>query len=299
MLTEIDMPHIDTPHLFLFFLLYAFIGWVCEEIYCCSLQKKFVYRGMLFGPICPIYGFGGILILYALYPWRTTWVRLYIASMIVTSILEYFTSWLLERLFHAKWWDYSHLPFNLNGRVCLLNSSLFGLGGLALEHFLHPLAEKLIFMPAIQPYIEYIVMALAFILAVDILATIRKLVDFATTMEKLKSFGEQLKDRYQDEEWLNTHSFHHMVNSVREKAKNDSTKFSKNFLASMEKLGKRDRNTENWIKRFPSMSSQEYGEVFEHFRIGMKEYYEEQKKLLAEQKKSIKEKADSLKKKAD
>ena len=92
---------IDSAHLFLFFLSYAFLGWICEEIWCTVKSRKITKRGMLHGPICPIYGFGSVLILYLLEPWRTTWVRLFFASVIVTSILEYFTSWLLEKLFHA------------------------------------------------------------------------------------------------------------------------------------------------------------------------------------------------------
>ncbi len=294
MLTEIDMPHIDVPHLFLFFILYSFLGWLCEEIYCCSLQRKFVYRGMLFGPICPIYGFGGLIILYALYPWRTTFVRLFIASMILTSVLEYFTSWLLEKLFHAKWWDYSKIPFNLNGRVCLLNSTLFGMGGLALEHILHPLAEKLIFMEELDPYVNYIATALAVVLTVDVLATVKKLVDFSAAMEKLKSYGEQIKERYQDEDWLNTHSFNNMMKSLREKVKSDSNKFSKKFLENMESIAKRDKNAERWLRKFPSMTSAEYGEIFEHLRISVKEWGEEQKKLLEEEKKELKAKKENF-----
>ena len=113
-----DIPQIPQQHLFLLFLLYSFVGWVCEEIWVSTLYRKIEKRGMLAGSVCPIYGFGALIILFAVYPWRGTWVRLFIASAVCASALEYFSSWLLETLFHTKWWDYSKQRFNLNGRVC-------------------------------------------------------------------------------------------------------------------------------------------------------------------------------------
>lgn len=99
MSTVLTMLNIDMQHLFIMFLIFSFVGWTCEEIYCSIGQRKLVKRGMLYGPICPIYGFGGVIIIYCLYPWRDTWVRLFFASMILTSVLEYFVSWLLEKIF--------------------------------------------------------------------------------------------------------------------------------------------------------------------------------------------------------
>src|SRR5574344_3159072 len=183
----LETLQIDMPHLFLMFLIFAFIGWSCEEVYVSIGQRKLVKRGMLYGPICPIYGFGGIIMLW-LYPWRDTWFKLFFASMFLTSVLEYFVSWLLERLFHAKWWDYSKNPFNLNGRVCLLNSILFGLLGIAEWHYIEPFVYNIVYWKPAQPWFEYIYVILALILSADILATIHKLVDFNSTMEKFKQF---------------------------------------------------------------------------------------------------------------
>ena len=294
MVTAIDMPAIGIAHLFLFFMLYSFVGWVSEEIYCSSIERKLVYRGMLYGPICPIYGFGGIIILYALYPWRTTWVRLFIASMILTSILEYFTSWLLEKLFHAKWWDYSHLAFNLNGRVCLLNSTLFGLGGLALWHFMHPLAEKLIYMPSLQKYVPYIAGGLALVLATDIAFTIRRLVNFTSAMKKLKNFSLQLKEKFGNEDWFKAENMHSMISSVMEKAKNSGEEFNQKISEMIKELKGNEKSVANLFKKFPSMTSIDYRESLDHIKLSLKEYMEEQKRLLKENEETAKEKAKEL-----
>lgn len=274
-MTEIDMPSIDFPHLFIFFILYAFVGWICEEIYCSSLQRKIVKRGMLFGPICPIYGFGALAILYILYPWRQTWARLFFASMVVTSILEFFTSWLLEKLFHAKWWDYSQHPFNLNGRVCLLNSTLFGIGGLALEHVMHPAAEKLVFLDALQPYVNHIAIALAFILAVDVGTTVHRLVDFAATVNKFKAMGGKLGE------------------SVKESL--EELKSGEHGFGGIGKFSL--RNAEKWFARFPSMTSVEHGDVLESLKKRLSDYAEQQKILVENEKRALKEKTQNLKKK--
>ena len=159
---------------------------------------------MLHGPICPIYGFGALIILFGIYPWRETWFRLFVASAILASILEYFSSWLLETIFHTKWWDYSAHKFNLNGRICLLNSCAFGLGGVALEHFLHPIAVNLIFAPKIQPFIPSIYYAFSTILGIDVIFTIKARIESGSIQasEKMRERLEKFSRRQRNEESL-------------------------------------------------------------------------------------------------
>ena len=83
-------------HVFLLFLCYSFIGWAWETALCSTREKRFINRGFLYGPLCPVYGFGGLLIMYLLKPWAHTWIPLFLASMVITSILEYLTSWGME-----------------------------------------------------------------------------------------------------------------------------------------------------------------------------------------------------------
>ncbi len=134
----------DCCLLFLYFFLYAVIGWCCEVVYCSIPAKRFINRGFLNGPYCPIYGVGAIIIVAVLAKYINDPVSVFIAGMISTSALEYVTSWGMEKLFHAKWWDYSNHRFNLNGRICLLNSVLFGVMSLALMYLVHPFVSKIV-----------------------------------------------------------------------------------------------------------------------------------------------------------
>ncbi|HBB29668.1 MAG TPA: hypothetical protein DC000_10580, partial [Clostridiales bacterium] len=107
---------------FIYFIMYSVIGWICEVIFCSIPEKKFINRGFLNGPLCPIYGFGALIVIFFLTPFKDSIFLVFIFGLIVTSTLEYFTSYAMEKLFHSKWWDYSNNRFNINGRVCLLNS---------------------------------------------------------------------------------------------------------------------------------------------------------------------------------
>lgn len=119
-------------YLFLIFMFYSFLGYLCE-IVCSSIkQKKLVNRGFLCGPYCPIYGVGALFILFFLLRFKKDPILVYVLGTILTSALEYITSFLLEKIFHNKWWDYSNEKFNLNGRVYLFNSLLFGFGSLVI-----------------------------------------------------------------------------------------------------------------------------------------------------------------------
>lgn len=131
-------------HLFLYFIIYSVIGWMCEVVYCSVPQKRFVNRGVLRGPLCPIYGCGGLLVIFALQDFTQNPFSVFCVGVLLTSTLEYITSFLMEKLFHARWWDYSDKKFNLNGRVCLLNSLLFGLLSLVLMYGLHPFVVRVV-----------------------------------------------------------------------------------------------------------------------------------------------------------
>ena len=126
---------------FVYFVLYSFLGWVCETIYCSIDDKKFVNRGFLNGPFCPIYGTGALLVIDIFMKYKDDLVVLFILSVVITSIVEYITSYLLEKIFNLQLWDYSTYFFNLNGRVCLKNSLLFGVLSILAVEVIHPAVE--------------------------------------------------------------------------------------------------------------------------------------------------------------
>lgn len=130
--------------LFLIFLVLSFIGYICEIIYCSYLAKKFVNRGFLFGPVCPIYGIGGLLIIWLLADYRPYPLLVFLLGVFITAVVEYYTSYLFEKVFNNKWWDYSDKKYNINGRVCLENCVLFGIGALLGIYVFDPLFTYLI-----------------------------------------------------------------------------------------------------------------------------------------------------------
>ena len=163
--------------LFLYFILYSFLGWCCESVYCSVIQRKWVNRGFLNGPFCPVYGFGALLVLFLLRDVRHSFPALFLSGMVMTSVLEYITSVILEKLFHMHWWDYSHMRFNLNGRVCLLNSCEFGLLSVVVVMYIHPAVVR---MTGRIPELGRVLLAvlLLLIIAADTIVTVRGPVDY-------------------------------------------------------------------------------------------------------------------------
>lgn len=160
---------------FLWFLVYSFVGWVFETIVCSVAQKRFVIRGFLNGPYCPIYGFGGIFNLLLLGKINNPFL-IFLAAFFLTGILEYITSWGLEKLFHARWWDYSDKKFNIKGRVYLKGGLTFALLSLLQLKFLQPLVATYTAMVSanIRSFIALILL-IGFL--VDVVYTVTKLAE--------------------------------------------------------------------------------------------------------------------------
>ena len=121
------------------FFIYSFLGWIMEVTLTLITDKKFVNRGFLLGPCCPIYGCGCILLNLLLHNYINNILVLFILTMFTCSLLEYITSFLMEKIFKLRWWDYSHKKFNLNGRICLETGVLFGIGSLIIVKITNPI----------------------------------------------------------------------------------------------------------------------------------------------------------------
>lgn len=128
---------------FLLFISYAFLGW-CMEVTCKFIQyKKFINRGFLIGPYCPIYGWGALAITILLKRYMEEPLVLFVMSTLICSIIEYLTSYFIEKKYHARWWDYSNKKFNINGRICLETLIPFGILGVAIMYGTNPILFKL------------------------------------------------------------------------------------------------------------------------------------------------------------
>jgi len=124
--------------LFLLFMIYSFLGWLMEVILQFLEKKRFINRGFLIGPYCPIYGWGSITIILLLYKYKEDFVTLFCMAIVICSLLEYGTSFVMEKLFHTRWWDYSYKKFNINGRICLDTMLPFGILGCIVLYVINP-----------------------------------------------------------------------------------------------------------------------------------------------------------------
>lgn len=127
---------------FMLFFIYAILGWIIETTLVSVEKRKFVNRGFLIGPYCPIYGFGGLAITILLKNYTKDPIVLFLMAVIICGILEYFTSYIMEKIFKARWWDYSAKKYNINGRICLETVVPFGILGCLVMYVLNPITFK-------------------------------------------------------------------------------------------------------------------------------------------------------------
>ena len=128
----------DGRMLLLWFFIYSFVGWFYESTICSQVKyHKFINRGYLKGPLCPIYGAGAV-VNYLLIGWIGNAPGIFLAAMFTSGVVEYFTSYAMERLFHQRWWDYTRYRFNLKGRICLYGCVIFGIANVVILRLIHP-----------------------------------------------------------------------------------------------------------------------------------------------------------------
>lgn len=178
--------------LFLYFVFYSFVGWCIETTFCCIVEKRFVPRGFLCGPICPIYGVGVLLMILFFSPFKNNLVAFYFIAMFVMTAWEYFVGWFLEITTHIKYWDYSDRPFNIKGRVCLSISLCWGVLSYIAIFFIHPAVAEL--LGSVVFWLRYTITGILFaLIVVDTVATIRKLALVTKLMNRLQTTGDELR----------------------------------------------------------------------------------------------------------
>lgn len=195
-------------HALWIFFIYAFLGWCTEVSYAATKTGKFVNRGFLNGPWCPIYGFGVVIVLAFLEPLKDNLFLLFLGSVVLTSALEWLTGFLLEKLFAQRWWDYSNEPFNLSGYICLRFSLAWGFACLFVVKLLHP--TVLLFIRLIPHLVGLILLGiLLVVMAIDLAATVSAIAKLNRRLalidelagrirEASNDFGEDLAERVLD-----------------------------------------------------------------------------------------------------
>ncbi|MGN0556351.1 MAG: hypothetical protein ACI4IV_00725 [Acutalibacteraceae bacterium] len=167
-------------------LIYGFLGWCGEVAFAAARHGKFVNRGFLNGPICPIYGFGVLIVSAVLSPIADNWFLLFVGAVVLTTLLEYLTGLVLEQIFHRKWWDYSAVRFNLGGYVCLRFSLLWGVAASVVVKFVYPLTMRAV---SLLPRVLDIVL-LAVLSAVFLTDLVITLVSILGLPRRLRAINE-------------------------------------------------------------------------------------------------------------
>ena len=186
---------------FLYFIIYSFLGWIYETFYCTIHEKAWENRGFLYGPCIPLYGVGATLaqILFMDLPIKglddPSFTTIFIGCAVGSFFLEYGTSYILEKRFHARWWVYSDLPLNINGRVCLIFTLCFGFAGvLVTQIIIPPIVEIISYFPTVL--IELLALIFMFIFGMDMALTISALTTFAKEFERInEQINNQMAER--------------------------------------------------------------------------------------------------------
>lgn len=249
--------------IYLYLIIYSFLGWLCESIYCSVLDRRIQNRGFLNGPFCPVYGFGALITLKGLQFFNKNKIIVFIGGMILTSVLEYITSYLMEKLFHAKWWDYSGRKFNINGRVCLLNSTLFGLMCVCLEFYVHPVVVDFLSVFSLEFKLGF--MSAFFIyFVIDFSVTVWSVLGLNTRLATLQEIKSQLIIKYDN---FNNESKYSKISEFI-KLNNLNEELIHKFN---EKIRIGNIFQKRIIKAFPNIKSKKYNDIMKELKAVIRE----------------------------
>ena len=175
------------------FFIYGFLGWCSEVAFAAFKQHSFVNRGFLNGPICPIYGIGVTVVVASLQPYVGNLILLYITSTILVTFLEWLTGFLLEKMFHHRWWDYSEMPLNIGGYVCPLFSAIWGVACVLIVKLIYPFTNKLVsFLPIWLG--KFLLVLLSIALIVDICITVQGILKFNKRLALMEDIAKELRN---------------------------------------------------------------------------------------------------------
>jgi len=144
---KIDNNNSKLPKIYmyiLYFFIFSCLGWIAETLYSFIVLGHFTNRGFLYGPLCPIYGFGALIFIIFLNKYKNKPLKLFTYSAIICSVFEYFVSYMLEALFQTYWWDYTNDFMNLNGRISIFYSFTWGIAAIIFCKFIYPFFQKIL-----------------------------------------------------------------------------------------------------------------------------------------------------------
>lgn len=256
--------------IFLWFIIYSFAGWFYESVLCSITGKKLVNRGFLNGPVCPIYGCGAVTIILIFENYSESLLSLFLASAVVTCVIEYITSYLMEKLFHARWWDYSDKMFNINGRICMGGFIVFGAFSVILVKWFHPFVDGLIDKYITQNEIIISASILLVIIASDTIITVLHIIKMNDRLAEIQKAYDEFKEYIKEQK---------AEYELQVKERFENSKFYSERIDSLLKL-RRLQDRRIW-SAFPRMTSIKGRDALEK----MKEIIEEKKQKISQDRK--------------
>lgn len=272
------------------FFIYGFFGWCLEVAYAAIIEKKFVNRGFLNGAICPIYGIGVVCVVQILDKYAHNIILLYVMSVFITTALEWITGFLLEKLFHRKWWDYSDMPLNLNGYVCLLFSLMWGTICVFIVRCFHPIINKTIsFIPVWLG--STISVILSILLMIDLYVTVSSILKMNKKLAEIAKMDVIAEELYKISDLIGNNISKNTLESVEKQTeihqritdifnelkedgqykkekielviKNQTEKRKKHYLELIENQSRIDKRI---VNAFPKMKFSNYEKQFQELK---------------------------------
>ena len=237
-----------------YFIIYSLFGWILESIYKTIYEKKIVNSGFLYGPFCPIYGIGALIMYFILDGYKENLFLVFIIGFIVLSIWEYIVGFLLEKIFKTKYWDYSEKKFNIQGRICLTNSFIWGTLGVIFIYFIHPNISKTVEQIPLK-LLYFVTYGSIIYIVIDLVYSIINLNDLSKKVDKIKEIGESIKQRLQEIKKLaNSPIKIRAIEQIISDLKKQEEALRENLI----------KKTNDLKKKFPTMKSDKFSEFLNH-----------------------------------
>lgn len=255
----------DFYYVALLFFIYSFLGWCVEVAFVAITARRVENRGFLNGPVCPIYGCGMLGVIAAITPYRDNFILLFIGGFIICTAVELFGGWVLDKIFHMRWWDYTKNKFNIGGYVCLRFSIMWGLGVVAVMKLVHPPIFALVRrLPKIAGII--IISILVTIFAIDMVVTLKNLIGIRKSLGQLDKVAEDLNN---------------LGNQIKDVVGNSAINVADRAEESLEKLDERtEESREKWAN-VSEAAKEKIAEAVEPAREKFAEAVEPAKEKLA------------------
>lgn len=233
--------------LFVYFIIYSFLGWVLEVLYHLVINKKFINRGFLLGPLCPIYGFGAVILIVLLHNVGDSYLKVFLWGAFFASLLEFITGYVLEKLFKQKWWDYSQMKFNIGGYIALEFSIVWGFVAIFLIEYLHPFILTLIHK--VPTNVMNILIPVVFvILMIDVIYTVDSLIQFRKVLDGIR----EVKEKYED-------SLKSSMEDMKQREENIKIKLRDNLSDKLGKESLRYKLTHRkFLRSYPDLMNPEW-----------------------------------------